>query len=212
MKTIAIQYSSFMATTLLFHHGVSLPTTNLRMNLEFDAFSSGQVNSKLWAAEKLEWCVKEHITDPLDIYVLGGWYSLLHFILKVRNNIKINSCRSFDLDPSACSVANAINNTWELQDWAFRAYPQDINTIDYPVSVNCVINTVTEHVKGTAWYDRIPNGTLCLFQSNNLQHSDHINIVSSIEELEQKFPLAETFFTGSKCMDSYTRYMTIGKK
>jgi len=196
----------------LFHRGANLPITNSRMNLEFDAFSSGQINSKLWAAEKLEWCVKEHITDPLDIYVLGGWYSLLHFILRARNNIKIKSCRSFDLDPSACSIANAINNTWESQDWAFRAYPQDINTIDYPVSVNCVINTITEHVKGTTWYDRIPSGTLCLFQSNDFPHPDHINIVSSIEELEKKFPLTETYFTGSKYMDPYTRYMTIGKK
>ncbi len=191
---------------------MNLPTTNLRMNLEFDAFSSGQIESKLWAAEKLEWSVKEHDIGSLDIYVLGGWYSLLHFILKVRNNISINSCRSFDLDPSACSVANLINNTWEIKDWSFRSYPQDINAIDYPLNINCVINTITEHVKGNDWYDRIPRGTLCLFQSNDLDHKDHINKVSSIEQLEEKYPLSETYFSGLKLIDSYTRFMIIGKK
>lgn len=182
------------------------------MNLELDAFSSGQIQSKLWAAEKLEWCVKEHDIGPLELYVLGGWYSILHFILKTRNNIDIKTCRSFDLDPSACSIANLINNTWELQEWAFRSYPQDINTIDYPLEVNCVINTITEHIKEKDWYDRIPNGTLCLFQSNDLEHKDHINKVSSIEELENKFPLSSVYFSGQKHIDSYTRFMIIGKK
>lgn len=182
------------------------------MNLELDAFSSGQIKSKLWAAEKLEWCVEEHDTGPLDIYILGGWYSLLYFILKIRNNISIKTCRSFDLDPSACSVANLINNTWETEEWAFRSFPKDINQLDYPLNVNCVINTITEHIKGKDWYDRIPNGTLCLFQSNDLEHKDHVNKVSSIEELQEKFPLSKIYYSGQKHIDTYTRYMIIGKK
>jgi len=182
------------------------------MQLETDAFSNGQVDSKLWAAVELEQCVIKNNIGSLDMYILGGWYALLHFMLQIRNNITINSCRSFDLDPSACSMANVINNTWEKNDWQFRAYPQDINTLDYPLHVNCVVNTITEHVKSRDWFDRIPRGTLCLIQSNNLIHQDHVATVNSIDELKNTFPLDKIMYEGSKALDSYTRFMIIGKK
>jgi hypothetical protein len=182
------------------------------MQLDLDSFSTGQVESKLWAAQQLEECVRQHNIGPLDIYILGGWYALLHFILQVRQQITINSCRSFDLDPSACSMANVINNTWESKDWAFRSFPQDMETVDYPAHINCVINTSTEHIKSNTWFDRIPKGTLCLIQSNDLVHIDHVNNVSSIAELKSKYNLSECYVEDSKIIGTYTRYMIIGKK
>ena len=177
--------------------------------LETDAFSAGQIESKIWAAEELERIVAH--THVLRITILGGWYGLFHFILKVRGRQTIEWCRSYDLDPSACSVANAINNSWEMKEWEFKSYPQDANYIAY-TNTNCIINTATEHFVSNYWFDNIPDGTLCLLQGNDLIIEDHVNCPKNLEHFKSMFPLQTIKFEGKKKFDMYTRYMIIGYK
>jgi hypothetical protein len=183
---------------------------NKTVRLETDAFSAGQVESKIWAAEELE-RVAAH-THILRINILGGWYGLLHFILKSRNKQMIEWCRSYDLDAMTCSVANVINNTWEMKEWAFRSYPQDANTVTYNDNANCVINTATEHFTSNQWFDNIPEGLLCLFQGNDLEIEDHVQRPTSLEHFKSMFPLQTILFEGEKKFNEYTRYMIIGHK
>ncbi len=186
----------------------------MNLKIDSDAFSAGQVESKIWAAEELE-RVAAHI-HILRISILGGWYGLLHFILKARGKQAIEWCRSYDIDTSACSVANAINNAWECKEWSFRAYPKDANTVVYNDGTNCVINTATEHFDSDTWYNNIPSGTLCLFQGNDLELDDHINQPIDLDDFKRKFPLETNLFEGTKEFNfgnlSYTRYMIIGHK
>ena len=187
---------------------------NKTVPLEVDAFSAGQVESKIWAAEELE-RVASH-TLNLRISILGGWYGLLHFILKSRGKQTIEWCRSYDLDPMACSVANVVNNTWESRDWKFRAIPKDANTLTYNDGTNCIINTSTEHFDSQEWFNNINNGMLCVLQGNNLIIEDHVNRPESLEHFKSMFPLQTVLFEGEKYFDfkenSYTRYMIIGCK
>jgi hypothetical protein len=179
--------------------------------LEIDAFSAGQIESKIWAAEELERVAAHN----LRINILGGWYGLLHFILKVRGHQSIEWCRSYDLDPSACSAANIINNTWEMKEWEFKSYPQDANNIAY-TDANCIINTSTEHFAVNDWFNNITEGTLCLLQGNNLVIEDHVQRPESLEHFKQMFPLEQILFEGQKqfnfIKNPYTRYMIIGYK
>jgi hypothetical protein len=182
------------------------------MELNPEAFSAGQLKSKIWAARELENCINTNNVGALNVYLLGGWYATLFFILKIRDNIEINTCRSFDLDPEACIVANTINNLWEQKDWQFKSFPKDVNEIDYPSEVNCVINTSAEHMESHDWFENIPAGTICLIQSNNLEIPEHVNTVKTIEGLKTMYPLSELFFEGAKTISSYKRFMIIGKK
>ena len=186
----------------------------MNLKIDSDAFSAGQVESKIWAAEELE-RVAAHI-HILRISILGGWYGLFHFILKTRGRQTIEWCRSYDIDASACSVANTINNTWECKEWAFRAYPKDANTIEYNDGTNCIINTSTEHFSSNIWFKNIPDGLLCLFQGNDLDIEDHINKPSSLEQFKTMYPLSVILFEGTKTFNfesgSFTRYMIIGHK
>jgi hypothetical protein len=189
------------------------------LKVDSDAFSAGQIESKIWAAEELEKIVTELGTGPLRVYILGGWYSLLHFILKVRKNIDLAYCRSVDLDPLTCYTANKINNTWEYDNWKFRSYPFDANKLDYVYSnenINCVINTSTEHFDSNLWYTLIPNGTLVLLQSNNLEIPDHVRISKSRYDLSKLYPMQKQLFLGTKKFDfdkiKYDRHMLIGIK
>lgn len=186
----------------------------MNLKIDSDAFSAGQVESKIWAAEELE-KISAH-TKNLKITILGGWYGLLHFILKSRSWQMIEWCRSYDLDASACSVANIINATWEIDDWKFRAMPKDANNIVYSDGTNCIINTSTEHFDNQEWFKRIPKDTLCVLQGNDLKISDHINRPQDLEHFKKMYPLTVIMFEGQKYFnfetDPYTRYMIIGHK
>jgi hypothetical protein len=186
----------------------------MNLKIDSDAFSAGQIESKIWAAEELE-RVSAH-TNILRISMLGGWYGLFHFILKIRGKQTVEWCRSYDLDASACSTANIINNTWETKEWAFRSIPKDANDLFYQDNTNCIVNTATEHFSGKDWYNRIPKGTLCLFQGNDLEIEDHVNKPTDLNHFKSLWPLEIMLFEGTKYFnfekDPYTRYMVIGYK
>jgi len=189
---------------------------SLTIKLDPDAFSAGQIESKIWAARELENVVAQLKIEPLRISILGGWYALLHFILKTRERVNIEYCRSYDIDASACIDANLINNAWEIKDWQFRSFPRDANLCTYNDNINLVINTSTEHFDSKTWYENIPNGTLCLFQGNNLTINDHVQRPNDLEHFKSLWPLQKELFTGSMHFNfedaPYTRYMTIGFK
>jgi hypothetical protein len=187
------------------------------LKIDADAFSAGQIESKIWAAEQLELVIKKLDTGPLRMYVLGGWYSLLHFILSVRKNIDIEYCRSVDLDPIVSYNANKINNAWEIKDWKFRAYPFDANDVNYAQEkINCVINTSTEHFDNNNWFENIDKGTLVLLQGNDLVIDDHVSRPDSLEQFVNLYPVTTLEFSGTMNFQfknmSYNRHMIIGIK
>lgn len=187
------------------------------LKIDADAFSAGQIESKIWAAEQLEIVVKEINISPLRMYVLGGWYSLLHFILSVRKNIDIDYCRSVDLDPIVSFNANKINNSWEIKDWKFRAYPFDANHVNYEQEkINCVINTSTEHFESKNWFENIKTGTLVLIQSNDLDIDDHVARPESLDHFISSYPMSTIKYSGTMNFQfknmSYNRHMIIGIK
>lgn len=187
------------------------------LKIDADAFSAGQIESKIWAAEQLEIVVKEINISPLRMYVLGGWYSLLHFILSVRKNLDIDYCRSVDLDPIVSFNANKINNSWEIKDWKFRAYPFDANRVNFEQEkINCVINTSTEHFESKDWFKNIESGTLILIQSNDLDISDHVARPESLDHFISSYPMSTIKYSGTMNFQfknmSYNRHMIIGIK
>jgi len=187
------------------------------LKIDADAFSAGQIESKIWAAEQLELVIKKFDTGPLRMYVLGGWYSLLHFILSVRKNIDIEYCRSVDLDPIVSYNANKINNAWEIKDWKFRAYPFDANNVNYAQEkINCVINTSTEHFNNNNWFKNIDKGTLVLLQSNDLLIDEHVSRPDSLDDFIKTYPLTSLKFSGTMNFQfknmSYNRHMIISIK
>lgn len=187
------------------------------MHLDQDAFTSGQILSKLWLAESLEQVVEiNDLNRDLKILNLGGWYGILHFILKARNKIKIANWRSLDIDHEACAISDSINETWVWQNWKFKSIVGDANLFKYTDNVDIVINTSVEHMESKQWFDNIPEGILVVLQSNDLSHDDHVHNHRSLEEFVKAFPLTEIFFHGQKLFQydntSFKRFMLIGTK
>lgn len=182
--------------------------------MDLDAFSSGQVVSKIWLAQELEPIARTY-ADPARIVLLGGWYGITNLILRSRSNCRIESLISVDIDPDVKDVADKINDTWVWQNNKFLSVTADANNYDYQ-DTNLVINTSVEHIAGDLWFQNISNGTVVALQSNNMKHSDHCHNHRSLEDLKNEFPLTKTLYSGIKFFKyekwDFSRFMVIGIK
>ncbi len=188
------------------------------MYLDEDAFTSGQVLSKLWLAETIEQVIIHNdFNKELNILNLGGWYGILHFIFKCRNKLKIKKYLNLDIDQEACDISEKINETWVWQNWKFKSISDDANIYKYTIDdFNVVINTSVEHMNSTQWFDNIPKDVLVILQSNDMPHEDHIQNHHSLEEFIKEFSLNEILYHGQKLFQyddkSFKRFMLIGVK
>ena len=184
--------------------------------LNLDAFSSGQMQSKLWLVQELEECLKT-VTKPQLVWILAGWYGLTNLLIRTRGRIPILEVRSFDSDPECEPIADRVNNLWEWQNWQFKAFTRDVNDLDWSSPPDIVINTSCEHIHSQQWFWDIPAGTLVAIQGNNQEHHDHITEWMSIEDFARDFPLSETLYTGTKefvyeGQRPWSRFMLIGRR
>jgi hypothetical protein len=181
------------------------------MNVNKDAFSSGQVGSKIWLCEELE---RTGWTSDLT-YIYGGWHGVLGFLLLSRGKFQVNKIRSLDIDPTCEPVADMLNENWVWQDWKFKAFTQDCNTYEGQYG-DLIINTSTEHFDTMEWFDRIKPGTRVILQGNNMPHDDHVVHTNSIDEFVKHYSLTSVVYSGEKHFQyptwEFFRYMVIGIK
>jgi hypothetical protein len=185
--------------------------------LNFDAFSSGQVQSKLWLVRELEeFLSKEGTAKKYHIWILGGWYGVTNFIIRTRGQIPISKVRSFDCDPECEPIADKINDLWVWQDWQFKALTQDINNLDWSDPPDIVINTSVEHIHGRAWYDSIPSGTILALQSTDMPHEDHHHTYAGLDEFTADWNLSAAPVKKVKVFEyddwGFRRFLAIGRK
>jgi hypothetical protein len=179
------------------------------MNLNNDAFSSGQIGSKIWLCEELE----KTDWDVNHVYLYGGWYAMTAFLLLSRGKFKMQKIRSIDIDPACEAVADMINENWVWQDWKFKALTGDCNTFQTEFR-GLIINTSTEHFESMEWFNNLSKGTKVVLQGNNMRHDEDTVIIDSLEEFKSRYPLSEYIYAGEKQFAypdwSFNRYMTIG--
>ena len=187
------------------------------MEIDKDSFSSGQIASKIWLAEKLETVLEKQGNSRLRILCLGGWYGMTNFILQCRQKLLIDKFLSIDIDPNVEAIADTINNLWVWQEWQFKAATADANHFQYSLDdYNIVINTSVEHMQSDQWFSNIPKGCYVVLQSNNMQHADHFNQHESLNSLIDSYPLS-LFLCADELEFKYPtwafkRFMVIGKK
>lgn len=187
------------------------------MTVNIDAWSSGQIGSKLWLCRELE---RLNPVNPV-IWILGGWYGLLAFLLLSRERVNIKHIRSFDLDRDVERPANFVNENWVWREWQFKAFTFDANNLTYHdnefgPSPDIIINTSTEHFTSFDWFKNIPHGKMVVLQSTDMIHDDHLFAVRSMEEFRELFPLSQCLYQGELefCYPEsrFKRFMLIGIK
>ena len=181
------------------------------MNFNKDAFSNGQVDSKLWLCQELErlnW-------SSTETHIYAGWYGVLAFLLLSRDRFKVDRIRSFDVDPSCESIADTINENWVFKSWRFKAHTEDCN-LRVPGLADLIINTSTEHFDSMRWFEKIPAGTRVILQGNNMPHDQHVVHSDSLDNFIQQYPLSNIAYKGQLEFVypdwKFVRYMVIGTK
>lgn len=181
------------------------------MNVDKDAFSSGQIGSKIWLCEELErlnW--QSNLT-----HIYGGWYGVLGFLLLSRGKFNVGRIESYDIDPTCEPIADMLNEYWVWQNWKFKAHTADCNLVKSNLA-DLVINTSTEHFDSLLWFNYIPPGTRVILQGNDMPHNDHVVHSSNLDEFKKHYTLSEVIYEGSKKFVypdwQFTRYMIIGVK
>lgn len=184
--------------------------------MNYDAFSHGQLKSKMWLCEELE----KHMPNNAVVAILGGWYNLIGFMMLVRNYNKISSILNIDVDDSAIDVANKINNGWMIgSDAKINNIVADVNTCNYQ-GFSVVINCSPEHMVSNEWFNNIDQGTLVCFQSSDIDSTDDVWKITSanksLEDFVKKYPLSHYILKDTKEFVygdwGYKRFMIIGIK
>ena len=180
------------------------------MNIHQDAFSSGQIGSKLWLCEQLEktkWKSKETA-------IYGGWYGLIGFLLLSRDKFKVDRVRSYDQDPACEAAADMLNEYFVWKDWRFKAFTNDCNTLQ--TDADLVINTSTEHFESMQWWNNLKNGTRVVLQGNNMTHDNHSGNANGLKMFCNQFPVSTELYSGELEFNyptwGFSRYMLIGIK
>jgi hypothetical protein len=186
--------------------------------MDFDAFSHGQIQSKLWLCKELE----RFIYANIKIVILGSWYNVLAFMLLTRNADRYQHILGVDLDPEAKEIADKITNAWRIgKDYKVENKIADAN-LENLDGYDLVINCSPEHMEGNDWFENLEYGTMVCIQSSNVQTKDDdvwkcVNPNESLEDLAIKYPLSKYLYSGEKEIrysddNGYKRFMIIGIK
>lgn len=194
--------------------GVTNNILDHELKLSRDAFAHSQIISKLEACRAYE---KNKINAKgVSILIYGGWYGTLANMLFIRGNIDISCIRSYDIDPYATKMANALNEAWLVEE-RFQAVCGDANDVK-PLKgeYTTIINTSTEHFHKLDWWHNIPKGQQVLIQGNNLPHIDHHQTCESLEDFTELYPFYH--ITKSQTLEfeysdlKFERYLILGYK
>lgn len=191
-----------------------------------DAASHGQLRSKAWAVEELA-----RLQPRLGrVFLMAGWYGTLAFLLLADTDLTIDQIVSFDIDPACQPVADALNRRHVIDNWRFKAATADIFDIrqgryDGPVirangsvtrldiTADTIINTSCDHIAPfDRWWSEVPAGKLVLLQNNDFAEAgeDHVNTVSSLDEMIAQAPMSRILYEGEMVFPKYRRFMLIG--
>lgn len=185
-----------------------------------DAFSDGQVRSKLWLANNLNlWAEKYLLEGDYTLTWYGSWVGLGPFLLLCLTSIKIKKINLIEIDPESLQTSKHFLDHWNCLGVEINLICEDMNFYlpDPNDSKQIFINTACEHLFETEWLRKIPAGSIVLVQSTNMKHVEHINLSESIDEFRNKMaPFIDIFEKDilEIAYPTYTfaRFMLFGKK
>lgn len=194
------------------HHWMNAVRISNNPMRTLDAFWGGQVKSKEWLIDVLEYVVRPAVNkDPVTIEIHGGWVGVLASML-FQSKLLVNQIVSVDVDPLCQYVAEEMNRI-EYHQGRFRAETGDMCN-RYPVT-NIVINTSFEHItqeQYDKWLSNMFDDQLIVLQSNNFDIPEHVRIASSVDEFVRQANLSKVLYKGELDLPKYKRFMIIGRK
>ena len=177
-----------------------------------NATTVSQAESKLWLIEEL----KKFKNEVNDVALLGGWFAHIISPLLI-DELDVSSIRNYEIDRDAIHISVKFNR--RFKHTIYNTSQRNIMTQSLPKDYihDTIINTSCEHMfpmkKFKDLNPHLANDQLYVLQStNDDSYEDHINCVSSPEELAKQADIPEIYYKGSKVLaNGMTRFMVIGR-
>lgn len=192
--------------------------------LNLDAWSDGQMKSKLWLCQELEnnWSKMFSPTIHAHIWIYGAWYGTLAQFLLIRDRVPIRQIELFDIDEVAVAVARKMTTMWWLnKKVSFDFHSGDCRLIATDkisqAKPDLLINTSCEHFVDYDWFTNLPRGQKFLLQSTNMKHPTHILCPENLDDFKTKLgEVNKIYYEGVLPFVypnfQFDRFMVIGEK
>ncbi len=173
------------------------------------SFTPDLVFSKLWLIRELA-KIQPQVSA---MYVLGSWYGNLAVLLTRYPQVQVDKIINVEANPKFLKGSRHILDQAGADNVEYML--KDANNLDYRQlgKDGVVVNTSLTDMKGTAWFENIPAGTVVALQARDNDPGEQFR---SAEDIQQKFPLSQVLYSGSLDLEDpeteYTRFMTIGVK
>ncbi|MBY0553524.1 hypothetical protein K2P97_03275 [bacterium] len=190
------------------------------LNIPSDAFSHGQIKSKLWLCEHFKKWAEIHFKQESG-YTLnwyGSWIGLGPLLLLSFNNNVFKKINLFDLNEYDLKSSASVLDFWRCESIEVNTFNSDVNTITPSKDANQLfVNTACEHIAGSAWLKNIPVGSYVLLQSTDMPHIEHINCPENAKDFLSKYieeiQILDTQELAFQYPDkSFKRFMLLGIK
>ena len=191
-----------------------------------DATTASQLQSKLWMINELLniYMPKDGLRTigplrPNNIVFLGGWYAQFSVEL-LMTHLKPDFIQNYEIDRDVKDISQRFNKRYKDKD-KYRCNVKDImwekfvEREEKRIIYDLIINTSCEHMfPMTRFYslNKFKNYPLYVLQStDDEQWDDHINCVSSPDELIEQAKITEVLYSGKRELDNgMKRFMVIG--
>ena len=192
----------------------------------FAATTASQLQSKLWMINELLniYMPKDGLRTigplrPKNIVFLGGWYAQFGVEL-LMTHLKPDFIQNYEIDRDVKDISQRFNKRYKDKD-KYRCNVKDImwekfvEREEKRIIYDLIINTSCEHMfPMTRFYslNKFKNYPLYVLQStDDEQWDDHINCVSSPDELIEQAKITEVLYSGKRELDNgMKRFMVIG--
>jgi len=180
-----------------------------------DSMNRSQLESKLWIVSELS----ELSLFPKSVVLLGGWYA--NFMAPLLFLHGVSYITNFDLDPDVKKLSYKFNKSCKDDD-TYKCYLTNVMfepvfNIKYKSKPDMIINTSCEHMFPMTRFKKLNRGffndvVYVLQSTNEDKYEDHINCVSSPEELAEQAEFVDVMYSGTKTLDNgMERFMVIGR-
>ena len=173
------------------------------------SFTRDLVFSKFWLMRELAQ-IQPHVST---MYVLGSWYGNLALFLNRYPRVKVDHIINVETDQERLSTGARILDQTGADNVEHML--KDANSLDYRQlgRDGVVVNTSLIDIRGTDWFENIPEGTLVVMQARDQVDDEQF---AGPADIKQKFPLSQVLYSGSLDLEDpetdYTRFMIIGIK
>jgi len=177
-----------------------------------DASTASQLESKLWVVDEL--LKLPDTIEHLRVALLGGWFA--NFITPLLiDELYVSTVFNYEIDNDVKEISYKYNKRYKDSN-KYQCSIKDImmKTLedDFDIIINCACEHMYPMTKFYEWNPKLQDPLYVLQSTDDDQYDDHINCVSSPEELADQAKIADILYSGIKVLpNGMNRFMVIGK-